>query len=142
CSCIAAVIRFLRFNLVGRLVNGVEPRPDHHRVYHAACRKTSIPELNPRNCTMVSPASMTAQNIPRPRRTRAFTRRRAKIVATLGPSVAGIDNLRKLVESGMDIARINSAHGSLEQRAEFIKNLRTIGEELGRFIPVLLDLRG
>ncbi len=63
-------------------------------------------------------------------------------MATLGPSVAGIDRLRQLVLSGMDVARINSAHGTLEQRAEFIGDLRAIGAELGLHIPVLLDLRG
>ena len=68
--------------------------------------------------------------------------RNTKIVATLGPSVFGIDKLRQLVEAGMDIARINTAHGTLEQRAQFISDLRTIEAETGQYIPILLDLRG
>ena len=91
---------------------------------------------------MVSPASMTAQSIPKPRRVRTTVRRRAKIVATLGPSVAGIEQLRQLVAAGMDVARINSAHGTLEQRAQFLENVRTVAKEMGKYIPVLLDLRG
>ena len=91
---------------------------------------------------MVSPASMSSQTIPKASRARSYTRRRAKIVAALGPSVFGIDNLRQLVAAGMDVARINSAHGTLEQRAELIGDLRTIERETGRHIPILLDLRG
>ncbi|MEZ4569352.1 MAG: pyruvate kinase [Thermomicrobiales bacterium] len=54
----------------------------------------------------------------------------------------GIDNLRQLVDAGMDVARINTAHGTLEQRAELINDLRTIEEETGKHIPILMDLRG
>lgn len=91
---------------------------------------------------MVSPASMSSQSLPRPRTAATAVRRRAKIVATLGPAVFGIERLRLLVGAGMDIARINTAHGTLEQRAELINDLRTIESETGRHIPILLDLRG
>src|SRR5690606_22796661 len=40
------------------------------------------------------------------------------------------------------VARINSAHGTLEQRAQFLENVRTVAKEMGKYIPVLLDLRG
>jgi pyruvate kinase len=85
---------------------------------------------------------MSAQSIPQPRRKRSGMTRRVKIVATLGPAVAGKDNLRQLIEVGVDVARINSAHGTLEQRAAFINDLRAVSDDLGRHIPVLLDLRG
>ncbi len=91
---------------------------------------------------MVSPASMSSQSIPKMPRPLSPTRRRAKIVATLGPAVFGIDRLRQLVEAGMDVARINSAHGTLEQRAELIRDLRQIERETDKHIPILLDLRG
>ncbi len=91
---------------------------------------------------MVSPASMNSQTIPKESRTRSKELRRAKIVCTLGPAVFGIDNLRKLVDAGMDVARINTAHGTLEQRAEQINDLRQIEKETGRHVPILLDLRG
>lgn len=91
---------------------------------------------------MVSPASMNFQSIPKPRGGTRATRRQAKIVATLGPAVAGLDRLRRLVEAGMDVARINTAHGTLEQRAAMINDLRTIEKETGRHIPILQDLRG
>ena len=91
---------------------------------------------------MVSPASMSSQSIPRASKTSPFQRRRAKIVATLGPAVFGKEKLRQLVDAGMDVGRINSAHGTLEQRAELIRDLRTIEKETGRYVPILLDLRG
>ena len=91
---------------------------------------------------MVSPASMTTQNISRSRRARISSLRKTKIVATLGPSVFGLENLRRLVAAGMDVARINTAHGSLEDRAQLIADLRTIEAETGQYIPILMDLRG
>ena len=40
--------------------------------------------------------------------------RNAKIVCTMGPAVASLDQVRKMVAAGMDVARINRSHGSYE----------------------------
>jgi pyruvate kinase len=68
--------------------------------------------------------------------------RRVKIVATLGPAVAGRDRLRELLEAGVDVVRINAAHGSADERAALIADVRAAADELGRLVPVLFDLRG
>jgi pyruvate kinase len=66
--------------------------------------------------------------------------RRAKIVCTLGPAVAG--RMRELVAAGMDVARLNLSHGSHAEHLERYKEVRAAGDELGRAVGVLADLQG
>jgi pyruvate kinase len=47
-----------------------------------------------------------------------------------------------LIDAGMDVARINCAHGNPETRAAFIDDLRAAAALRGRYVPILLDLRG
>jgi pyruvate kinase len=68
--------------------------------------------------------------------------RRVKIVATLGPAVTGRDNLGQMIDAGMDVARINCAHGTREERARMIEDLRAAADERNLQIPILMDLRG
>ena len=72
----------------------------------------------------------------------SYADRRVKIVATLGPAVAGRDTLRQLLEAGVDMARINAAHGSEDERATLIEDVRVAAAELGRLVPILFDLQG
>jgi len=71
-----------------------------------------------------------------------YDERRVKIVATLGPAVAGRDRLRELLLAGVDVVRINAAHGSGDERARLIEDVRAAAGELERMVPVLFDLRG
>jgi pyruvate kinase len=50
--------------------------------------------------------------------------------------------LRKLIEAGMDVARLNFSHGKYEDHAEVIRNLRSISKELNRPVSILQDLQG
>ena len=52
--------------------------------------------------------------------------RRAKIVATLGPSCSTPDVFRKLMQAGVDVARLNFSHGSHAQKAELIRMVRKV----------------
>ncbi len=70
------------------------------------------------------------------------TERRVKIVATLGPATAGRERLKELLRAGADMVRINAAHGSPEERARMIDDVRAAAGELGKMIPILFDLRG
>ncbi len=70
------------------------------------------------------------------------TERRVKIVATLGPATAGRERLKELLLAGADMVRINAAHGSPEERARMIDDVRAAAGELGMMIPILFDLRG
>jgi pyruvate kinase len=68
--------------------------------------------------------------------------RRVKIVSTLGPAVGTPERLRQLVEAGVDVVRINAAHGTNEQRGKLIEMVRAAADEAGRRIPILFDLQG
>ncbi len=68
--------------------------------------------------------------------------RRVKIIATLGPAVATRERLAAIIDAGVNVARINCAHGSIEERARFIEDVRSVAAERGRYVPILLDLRG
>jgi pyruvate kinase len=69
-------------------------------------------------------------------------KRFAKIVGTLGPSSNNEEIIRKLILSGLDIARLNFSHGTHAEHAERIVMLRKLSEELGRPISILMDLQG
>src|SRR5918998_1176497 len=68
--------------------------------------------------------------------------RRVKIVATLGPSVAQPVTLRELIAAGVDVVRINAAHGSAETRTRFVEEVRAAAAEQGKQVPILFDLQG
>jgi pyruvate kinase len=68
--------------------------------------------------------------------------RRAKILATLGPSSSTLERIRSLFEAGADAFRLNLSHGTHDQHAERYRNVRAIEEETGRPISVMVDLQG
>ena len=67
---------------------------------------------------------------------------RAKIVATLGPASRPDDVLRALIDSGLDVARINFSHGTHEEHAATIATIRRLGNEAKRPVAILGDLQG
>ena len=69
-------------------------------------------------------------------------RRRTKIVATLGPASERRKTLRKMIMSGLDVARLNFSHGSADEHRERARSLRAAAEECGRDIGLLGDLQG
>ncbi len=68
--------------------------------------------------------------------------RRAKIVATIGPSSEDETTIQKLIECGMNVARLNFSHGTHEQHASRIERIRRISHRLGQPITILQDLQG
>lgn len=68
--------------------------------------------------------------------------RRTKIVATIGPASDSPAMLRALIESGMDVARIGLAHGTLDEHLQTYKTIRAIAAEMDREIGILADLPG
>lgn len=68
--------------------------------------------------------------------------RRAKIVATIGPATRDPQNLRKAVEAGMNVARLNFSHGSHDEHLAVIKSVRKIAIELKAPVTILQDLQG
>lgn len=64
------------------------------------------------------------------------------MVFTLGPSSSGSDVLRRLIASGMDVARLNFSHGEHSLHRETYDRLRRLSSEAGRDVAVLADLQG
>ena len=68
--------------------------------------------------------------------------RKTKIIATIGPASRSPETLDRLVGAGMDVARLNFSHGTLEEHAEVIANVRAASERHNRPVAVLQDLGG
>ncbi|MGW0349848.1 pyruvate kinase [Streptomyces anthocyanicus] len=68
--------------------------------------------------------------------------RRAKIVCTLGPATDSYDQIKDLVDAGMDIARFNFSHGTHAEHDERYHRVRKASDETGRSVGALADLQG
>ncbi|MCW8858164.1 MAG: pyruvate kinase [Deltaproteobacteria bacterium] len=68
--------------------------------------------------------------------------RRSKIVATVGPSCEQKDQLEDLLKAGVDVFRLNFSHGELEQKAEWIQQIREISIKHKKAVSILGDLQG
>ncbi|WP_377269327.1 pyruvate kinase [Peterkaempfera sp. SMS 1(5)a] len=68
--------------------------------------------------------------------------RRAKIVCTLGPATDSYEQLKAVVEAGMNVARLNMSHGSHTEHEGRYRRVRQVSEDTGRPIGVLADLQG
>lgn len=67
---------------------------------------------------------------------------KTKIVATLGPATSSYEMIKKLTLAGASMFRLNSSHGTIEGHLENIKNIRRVSDELGLYIPFMIDLQG
>ncbi|MEQ8925021.1 MAG: pyruvate kinase [Fulvivirga sp.] len=67
---------------------------------------------------------------------------KTKVIATVGPASNTKDKLKKLIEAGVDIFRLNFSHGTHEDHAKVIKYVRELNEELDTCICLLQDLQG
>ncbi len=68
--------------------------------------------------------------------------RRTKIVATLGPASTGSEAISKLIEAGMDGARLNFSHGSHSDHGTSARLVRAAQEAVGRPLALIADLQG
>ncbi|MFP8905356.1 pyruvate kinase [Streptomyces atacamensis] len=68
--------------------------------------------------------------------------RRAKIVCTLGPATDSYEQIKALVEAGMDVARLNLSHGAHAEHEERYHRVRRASEATGRSVGILADLQG
>ncbi len=67
---------------------------------------------------------------------------RTKIVCTLGPASSPVETLVKMIESGMDVARLNFSHGSHEDHFEMMNRVRKASALTNEPVAILLDLQG
>jgi len=68
--------------------------------------------------------------------------RKTKIVCTIGPASESPEVLEKLIEAGMNVARLNFSHGSHEEHEVRINLIREVAQKLGKPVGILLDTKG
>jgi pyruvate kinase len=68
--------------------------------------------------------------------------RRAKIVATLGPATESYEDIRGIIDAGVDVARMNLSHGTYEIHEKVYNNVRKAAADANRAVAVLVDLQG
>ncbi len=65
-----------------------------------------------------------------------------KIVATIGPSTEEYENLKAVIEAGVNVCRLNFSHGTHEDHKKRFDNIKRIEKELGRKIGIIADMQG
>jgi pyruvate kinase len=70
------------------------------------------------------------------------SKRKVKIVCTLGPSSRTPERIEALVKEGMDVARLNFSHGSHAFHRELFQMVRAASEKCGHFVAIMQDLQG
>jgi len=69
--------------------------------------------------------------------------RKCKIICTMGPTCRDVDNLVKLIDGGMNIARLNFSHENHEMHGTVVKNIREAAKKRpGKPVAILLDTKG
>lgn len=68
--------------------------------------------------------------------------RRTKVICTIGPASRSLDVIIKLIEAGMDVARLNLSHANRSVHAQTIATLRQAMELTGRMVAIMLDTKG
>ncbi len=69
-------------------------------------------------------------------------RQKSKIVCTIGPASDRVTVLEAMLRAGMDVARINLAHGSIPEHAQRIQRIRSASARIGKRVAILADLPG
>jgi pyruvate kinase len=68
--------------------------------------------------------------------------RHTKIIATLGPATETAERIGQLITAGVDVIRLNMAHGTGEWAVSVIERIRTVSHRIGRHIAVMMDIKG
>ncbi|KKS94884.1 MAG: Pyruvate kinase [Candidatus Collierbacteria bacterium GW2011_GWC2_43_12] len=71
-----------------------------------------------------------------------MTSKLTKIVATLGPASDSEETIERLIESGVNVFRFNTKHGTSQWHEERIKRVQKIADKMGKNIGILMDLQG
>lgn len=68
--------------------------------------------------------------------------RRAKIVATLGPATSSYENIKALIDAGVNIIRMNLSHGLIAVHEEIFTTVRSVADDMALPVAILVDLQG
>ena len=68
--------------------------------------------------------------------------RKTKVICTIGPASENEEVLTRMMQAGMNVARLNFSHGSHEEHQKKIDLIKSVREKLGLPIPIMLDTKG
>ena len=68
--------------------------------------------------------------------------RKTKIIATIGPACDDVGLLTEMIQSGMNVARLNLSHGNFEEHGERVRRIRAAAEAAGSRVAIMIDTRG
>lgn len=69
-------------------------------------------------------------------------KRKTKIVCTIGPAIDTPEMIEKMIDAGMNVARLNFSHGSHEEHKKRILMIRDVANKLNRYIGIMADTKG
>jgi len=68
--------------------------------------------------------------------------RKTKIIATVGPACDDVDTLTNMIQSGMNVARLNLSHGTFEEHGARVERIREAARAAGSRVAIMIDTRG
>ncbi|MFV0502929.1 MAG: pyruvate kinase [Lachnospirales bacterium] len=68
--------------------------------------------------------------------------KKTKIICTLGPATNDVETIKKLIDAGLNAARMNFSHGDYEEHKGRFDKLKQAREEMGEYVPIVLDTKG
>ena len=68
--------------------------------------------------------------------------KKTKIICSIGPASSSVEVMEKMVEAGMNVARINFSHATMEERINVIETVKKVREKTGKHIGILFDTKG
>ena len=68
--------------------------------------------------------------------------RKTKIIATIGPACDDVDTLTRMIQAGLNVARLNLSHGTFEEHASRVQMIRQAAAATGSRIAIMIDTRG
>ncbi len=68
--------------------------------------------------------------------------RKTKIIATIGPACDDLETLTKMIQSGMNVARLNLSHGNFEEHGARVQRIREAAAAAGSRVAIMIDTRG
>jgi len=69
-------------------------------------------------------------------------RHKTKIVCTIGPASGSYEVMKRMIETGMNIARLNFSHGDFDSHRTVVRNLRSAAHDAGKRLAIMADLSG
>ena len=75
-------------------------------------------------------------------RNMSVRKNKTKILCTIGPASESQEVMEKMLEAGMNVARLNFSHGEFESHKKFIDNLRAASQATGKRLAIMADLSG